>query len=163
VARGPTDERPFHLMIEHAFDHLGGGARHQDQIHFGIGLGERDEISWQPQSGGAFERAHAQRAPRRAIVADGPACFSHEMTDALRIGQQAAARRGQGDATAMTLKQGAAEFLLEGTNARGHIRLHCVQFGCGPVHAAEACHRRECLQVGNIHGRFLTVAIGPGV
>ena len=36
-------------------------------------------------------------------------------------------------------------------------------YGVARTEVPQQGHRRECLQVGNIHGRFLTVAIGPGV
>jgi hypothetical protein len=45
----------------------------------------------------------------------------------------------------MALKQWAAELLFEGANARSHVRLDGVKFGCGAVHAAEPRHRLECL------------------
>jgi len=104
----------------------------------------------QARRGGALERADAQHAARRAAPQRG-AGLGGKREQALGVGEQRAALRGELEAPAPAVEKLRAEARLELLDARGDVRLHAVQARGGPGDAARLGHRLEDLQRDQVH------------
>ncbi len=142
------------LEIADLLDQPPGHARHQFQADLGPALVITREHLGQARRGRALHGAEPQ-PPVRMVLAHRVPRLVGQRQQALGIGQQGLAGRGQHQAAAVAREQRGAERRLQLPDAGGHVRLHAVELGRRARDAVFAHHGAEDRQCRQIHDSLL--------
>ena len=144
------DERGVELAVQHQRGELLRIAGAQFHGEIGMLAMQPVERLRQPDRGGAFHCAQAQR-PARVRVAHGVARFFGERQQPVGVVDEHAALGGELHPPALADEERDAEIGLELLHPGGHIGLHAVKLLRGARDAAGAHHCAKDAEIGKLH------------